>query len=203
MRRPKLRELLEALKVLFVRGPYTSKFPAQPYTAPETYRGVPRYDEDECIGCGACANVCPARAIQLVDDKENRLRKLTVHYDVCIFCGQCERYCTTEKGIAQSNDYDLATLDRGETTERVEKELVLCEHCGEVIGAKDHLCWLARKLGPQAYATPTLFLVDAQEREAGAAPIPRDPAHPGLRSDLVRVLCPRCRRNVFLAEEWK
>lgn len=202
MRKPKLRELAEALKVVFVRGPYTSSFPKVPYEAPETYRGKPAYDEKECVGCGACARICPARAIEVIDDPATKTRKLILRYDICIFCGQCHANCTTSDGITHTNEYELATLDRSETTETIEKELVLCEHCGAVIGAREHLRWIAGRLGPQAYANPTLMLTGI-EAAVAPCPSPRDSSVPGMRSDLVRVLCPTCRRNVFLKEEWK
>jgi len=202
MRKPKLRELGEALKVLFVRGPYTTRFPAEPYIAPDTYRGVPRYDDDQCIGCGACARVCPARAIEVIDDPATRRRTLRLNYDICIFCGQCHAYCTTSDGINQTNEYDLATLDRAETKETVEKELVLCEHCGSVIGARDHLRWLFDRLGAQAYANPTLILAGSLGTGAPDHSPPGMPP-PGMRSDLMRLLCPKCRRDTFLLEEWK
>ena len=202
MRKPKLRELAEALKVVFVRGPYTTSFPKVPYEAPKTYRGKPAYDEKECVGCGACARICPARAIEIIDDPATKTRKLILRYDICIFCGQCHDNCTTSDGVSQTNEYELATLDRSETTETVEKELVLCEHCGAVIGALEHLRWIAGRLGPQAYSNPTLMLAGI-EAAVAPCPSPRDSNVPGLRSDLVRVLCPTCRRNVFLKEEWK
>jgi len=203
MRKPKLRELAEAIKVLFVRGPYTTSFPKEPHVPPETYRGKPQYDEKECIGCGACARLCPARAIELVDDLETKKRTLTLHYDICIFCGQCHAYCTTSNGVIQSTDFDLATFDRSETVETVEKDLVLCEHCGSVIGTAEHLRWIAGRLGAQAYANPTLVIAGMQASAAAPSAAPRDPALPGLRSDLMRVLCPKCRREAFLTEEWK
>jgi hydrogenase-4 component H len=56
---PKIRELKEALTSLFTK-PYTTKFPEQPFTAREEYRGKPRYNPVFCIGCGTCAQVCPA-----------------------------------------------------------------------------------------------------------------------------------------------
>ncbi|MCK5558003.1 MAG: 4Fe-4S binding protein, partial [Candidatus Hydrogenedentes bacterium] len=85
MRKPKLRELGEALKLLFIEGPYTSKFPKEPSIPPETFRGKPQYDEEKCIGCGACAQVCPSRAIEVIDNLETRKRKLVLRYDICIF----------------------------------------------------------------------------------------------------------------------
>jgi len=201
MRKPKLRELGEALKVVW--KPYTSKFPKEPSIPPTTFRGKPQYDEKKCIGCGACAQVCPSRAIEVTDDVATKKRKLSLRYDICIFCGQCHAYCTTEEGITLSNEYDLATLDRSTTVETVEKDLVLCEMCGAVVATLDHLCWISRKLGTLSYANPTLILAALGELslvEAGAEPSKElSPS----RSDLLRILCPECRRSVYLREEWK
>ncbi|MEA3253953.1 MAG: 4Fe-4S binding protein, partial [Chloroflexota bacterium] len=153
MRTPKLRELKEALTSLFSK-PYTVKFPYGPSIPPEEFRGKPKFVEEECIGCGACAQVCPGRAIDVTDVVSGNTgkRKLTVHYDHCIFCGQCQRYCTTEKGIVLTNDYDTPTYDRTQAVSEVEKNLVICEHCGAVVGTEDHIRWVARKLGTKAYA---------------------------------------------------
>jgi len=203
MRKPKLRELGEALKVLFIRGPYTSRFPREPHVPPEAFRGKPQYDEKECIGCGACARVCPARAIEVIDDTQTGKRTLLLNYGICIFCGQCHAYCTTSDGIRQTGEYELATLDRSQTVEKVEKDLIVCEYCGGVIGTREHLQWIADRLGAQAYANPTLLLAGVEADAGGAASPPRDPSSPGIRADLMRVLCPTCRRNVFLTEEWK
>jgi formate hydrogenlyase subunit 6/NADH:ubiquinone oxidoreductase subunit I len=110
MRRPKLRELGEALLAL-LQGPYTTKFPAAPAPAP-TYRGAPRYYEDLCIACGTCFRVCPANAISLEELGERegvKWRRLKVDYGRCIFCGTCEANCPVNpKAIRLSNEYNLA-----------------------------------------------------------------------------------------------
>lgn len=203
MRKPKIRELGEAIRAV-VHGPYTVRFPfAEAPEPPENFRGKPTYDEKECVGCGACAEVCPAQAITVIDDTKSDppKRRLELRYDGCIFCGQCELNCATEKGIQLSTDYDLATLDRSECVESVEKELVLCEGCGAVIGAKDHLCWVAERVGAKSYANPTLFLT--VEREQGLVGEPtRRGQRPPRREDLMRVVCPKCRRAVLLREMW-
>lgn len=203
MKKPKLRELGEAVKAL-VRGPITIKFPAEPYEAPDGFRGKPKYDEDECIGCGACAQVCPSQCIDLVDDvgADPAVRRLQIHFDACIFCGQCELNCTTEKGVRLTTEYNLACFDRSTCLETVEKTLVLCEVCGAVIGARDHLLWVAERLGAKRYANPTLILLADGELGLVSGESRRDPDRPLDRSDTMRVLCPACRRTTVLRETW-
>ncbi len=203
MRKPKLRELAEAVRA-FIYGPYTLPFPKEPALLPDEFRGAPRYSEEDCIGCSACFEVCPANAIHKVDDVTATppVRRLTIYHDECIFCGQCELYCTTEKGVTQTHDYDLATFDRAEVRETVEKELVLCEVCGEVVGAKEHLRWVARKLGAKAYANPTLILIAEEEFAPAVKESPRPKGAASDRADLMRVLCPKCRREILVEDLW-
>ena len=203
MKKPKLRELGEAIKAV-VRGPATIKFPFEPYEAPEGFRGKPKYSEDDCIGCGACAEVCPSQCIALVEDTEAKppVRRLAIHFDACIYCGQCELNCTTEKGVHLTTEYDLACFDRTACLETIEKELVLCEVCGAVVGCRDHLLWVAERLGAKRYANPTLVLLADGELGLVSGELRRDPARPPDRSDTMRVLCPKCRRTTVLREIW-
>jgi hydrogenase-4 component H len=202
MRKPKLRELKEAVTAI-VRGPYTIKYPYEPSIPPETFRGKPEFVEEDCVGCGACAQVCPAKAIEVTEEVSGSTgkRKLTIHHDHCIFCGQCQRYCTTGKGIILTNEYDLATYDRATATTEVEKDLVICEHCGEVIGTVDHIRWVAQKLGTKAYGNLGLALALYKDLDLVPETAPR-PEIPIARADHVRFLCPKCRREVILFEQW-
>jgi len=203
MRKPKLRELGEAIKAV-VKGPYTTKFPAEPSPAPEAYRGQGQFDEDECVACGGCARVCPAAAIDVVDDPQldPPTRTITRHDDRCIFCGLCEIQCLTGKGVHLTNEYDLATLDRADNEVSTQKELALCEVCGAVISTKAHLQWVARKLGAKRFANPTLVLTAEGALQLAGQESARRPHTPLGRSDLMRVLCPKCRRAVVLTELW-
>jgi len=203
MKKPKLRELGEAVKAL-LRGPATTKFPAEPYEPPAVFRGKPKFYKDDCIGCCACAEVCPSQCILVTDDTaaDPPMRRLDLQYGACIFCGQCELRCTTEKGVRLSTEYDLAAFDRTTCVESVEKELVLCEVCGATIGARDHLLWVAEQLGAKRYANPTLILLADGELGLVEAGPPRDPERPLDRSDAMRVLCPKCRRATVLRETW-
>ena len=196
MRYPKLRELKEA--VTAVLSPrFTTKFPAEPCIVPEKYRGKPEFDLNACIGCGACVNVCPSSiCLQMADDldADPPVRRITLNYYTCIFCGNCSDNCTTENGISLSNQWDLAGMDRSKMTETHEYELQLCEKCGEVIGTKKHLVWLYEKLGPLAYTNPSLLI--AKSGELTKKP-PQDTALPKdeklQTSDFMRILCPKCK----------
>ncbi|MBN2132764.1 MAG: 4Fe-4S binding protein [Sedimentisphaerales bacterium] len=194
MRLPKLRELKEAVTAV-VSPRFTTRFPAEPCVVPERYRGKPEFDPDTCIGCGACVNVCPSQALTQVDDleAETPTRTIKLRYDTCIFCGNCQDNCTTETGIKLSDQWDLAGLDRASMAETHEYELQMCEKCGALIGTKKHLVWLYEKLGPLAYANPSLLLAKSGEL-LKEPPRVRPPESQGAQpSDFMRILCPKCK----------
>ena len=203
MRKPKLRELKEAIRAVIV-GPYTTKFPFEPHEPPEGFRGKPEFQEDDCVGCAACAEVCPVIAIKVADDvdAEPPTRRFVLHLDKCIFCGQCELNCTTKDGIKLTRIYDMTTFDRSSLRERIEHELVLCEICGEVVGARKHLRWVAEQLGAKAYANPTLIVL----ADGGMKLAPKDSGRTQdpliARNDMMRVMCPACRRTTVIRELW-
>jgi len=44
----------------------------------------------DCVGCGSCAEVCPADAISEADGK------YVIDADACLECGTCEAECPNE-----------------------------------------------------------------------------------------------------------
>ncbi len=194
MKYPKLRELKEAITAL-IKGPYTSRFPYEPHKPYERFRGRPEFHEEDCVGCGACFQVCPAGAINMEDVKGKRV--LTVNWDTCIFCGQCQANCITEKGIILSREFDLATLGkRQELKQTIEKEFAPCECCGENIAPYDQILWVARKLGPLCFANASLMLFYLTGLKlALKIKYPPKKEIDFLRSDRIKVICPRCRRQ--------
>lgn len=200
MKYPKLRELREAIKAL-VKGPYTSDFPYKPHEPPQRFRGRPVFYEEDCTGCTACVNVCPSGALSFEDKIENGAAKraLTHKVELCIFCGQCQLNCLTEKGIVLSREFDLATTGkRQELKQTIEKELVLCNCCGEIIAPKDHLVWVAKKLGTMAFSNTSLMLYYLTQKDLAEIKSLPSKEIPALRSDRFRILCPRCRREAVI-----
>lgn len=207
MQYPKIRELGEAIKALF-KGPYTSKFPHEPHVPHPNFRGLPKFNEKRCLGCLACEQVCPADAIahrdtiEETDDGKKKAKRVLIHYtDTCIFCGQCEAACiSNHEGIKASKEWDLAFFDRSKAFETIEKELELCEVCGAVIGCKDHLTWIAEKVGELSFANPTLYLSHHKKLgliDENILTTMKDQN----RSDRFKILCARCRRETTLTPE--
>ena len=73
---------------------------------PETQRFEKelQYDREKCLGCGACAKVCPQAAITMVEGKPLLDRSL------CNLCGKCEVYCP--EGIRETvgQEYPVKAL---------------------------------------------------------------------------------------------
>jgi len=197
MRYPKLRELKEAIRAL-IKGPYTSKFPHQPHTPYERFRGRPEFHEEDCIGCGACFQVCPAKAIEMQDKKDKRI--LSVHWDICICCGQCQANCLTAKGIILSREFDLATTEKREDLQQsIEKKLVACDCCGETIAPLDQILWVAKRLGPLVFSNASLMLFFLKNSGlSGQEPFSPRQEDQIDRFDRIKILCPRCRRQAVL-----
>jgi len=200
MKKPKLRELKEAITSLFT-PPYTTKFPYEVHIPAKRFRGKPEFNTEECVGCGACANVCPANAIEMIDDIKIEKRTLIHHPDKCIFCGECERNCITIKGIKLTNKFDVSYFKGPEEVEnKVEHNLVVCKNCGNVIGTEKHIIWIYKKLGNYAFSNPIIVSkliknlnIKTEVEEKIIQPI--------QRTDIMKTICPSCRRIAFILDE--
>ena len=110
---------------------------------PQGFRGDPHVDEAKCVGCGACAHVCPADAIEIVGNGATR-RVRFMHKD-CIFCGSCQDVCPSEavelragqKAWFQAKDASLS-----------EAHLAVghCHLCGAPYVPEAQMAWALRQL---------------------------------------------------------
>jgi formate hydrogenlyase subunit 6/NADH:ubiquinone oxidoreductase subunit I len=199
MKYPKLREVKEAVISLLTPA-YTTKFPKKPHTPFENYRGKPVVDDENCVGCETCANVCPPHAITFKDDKKKKIRIIERDYGLCIFCGQCQEHCITGKGVKLSDKiYDMATFDRSQLVERQEKELLICESCGAIITTKEHIQYLHKKLGPIAYSSIlNLNMLNEKLKLAEPKDTAVDVKDELKRKDMFNIICPNCLRKVLV-----
>lgn len=120
----KLREALICLKA----GRVTLAYPATPRPTPEGFRGRPIFDVSRCIGCGGCANNCPAREI-LVVDLCQEIRVLQYLGRRCTYCGRCAEVCP-EKAITMSREFETASPRIGDLRQRLELFMGACQRCG-------------------------------------------------------------------------
>ncbi|BAD86267.1 4Fe-4S cluster-binding protein [Thermococcus kodakarensis KOD1] len=90
--------------------------------------GVPQIDPELCIGCGACVNVCPAGALQAIDDYMEGIRKISLNIGKCTPCTRCEEVCPT--GAIKIATFEVISLRKRAYVEVVELRLHLCPGCG-------------------------------------------------------------------------
>jgi len=199
MRYPKLRELKEAITSL-VTPAHTSRFPFEEHIPYENFRGKPVVDDKNCVGCEACANVCPAQAITVSNDKEKKMRTITRDYGKCVFCGQCEANCITQKGVKLSSKiFDLSTFDKSKLIEKQQKELLLCESCGSIITTKEHIHFLHYRLGTKAFSSIlVLNLLNERLKLAQQEEVAVKVTDDLKRKDMFNIICPNCLRKVLV-----
>ena len=121
----KIKEALICLRA----GRVTAPFPLGPEPHPpgDWFRGKIEIDGDKCIGCGGCANVCPARLIQITDSKA--VRVIEYFLQRCTYCGRCAEVCP-EDAITMTQEYQLATNDKNDLYIRTELYMGTCGRCG-------------------------------------------------------------------------
>lgn len=199
MKYPKLREIKEAVTSLLTAA-YTSEFPKKEHVPFKNFRGRPVVSDEDCVGCETCANVCPPQAITFADDSIKKIRIITRDFSKCIFCGQCEEHCITQKGVKLSDTiYDLAVFDRKDNIEHQEKELLICENCKSVITTKEHLIYMHRKLGPKAFSSIlNLNVLNEKLRLAEGQDTNVEVIDDLKRKDMFNIICPNCLRQVLV-----
>lgn len=53
-------------------------------------------DQEKCIGCGVCVDVCPEKVVRFVNEMSKAF--------VCVGCGECVRYCPREALVDETSE---------------------------------------------------------------------------------------------------
>ena len=147
-------------------------------TTPAGLRNLPQVDGETCIGCVACANMCPAAAID-ISDGEERLVKFT-HKD-CICCGTCEDICPV-KAVTLSRSGEPWYKDKLGALSQAAAALKTCPVCGKGVVPIAQVDWAVKRTDEKLSLDD-----DIQPRIREAAGI-----------------CPNCRRdNIGMIKEAK
>jgi len=81
------------------------------FNSEEIQMGIVEFN-DTCTGCGICAKICPASALETVGKKT--LMKTNAD---CMFCGDCEAICP-KGAVVMKKSYQFKcfykTIDRGD-----------------------------------------------------------------------------------------
>ncbi|WGI16706.1 4Fe-4S dicluster domain-containing protein [Methanonatronarchaeum sp. AMET-Sl] len=93
-----------------------------PIEIPPDFRGKLKYDEETCVNCYQCLNVCPTQAMQVHEEEGEE--KITFYTARCTFCQQCADICPvdaiemTEEFITLSafDKYDSNLIVNGDKT---------------------------------------------------------------------------------------
>ena len=72
-------------------------------------------DEDLCVGCGKCTEVCGTGAIRIID------KKAVVDLNRCICCAICMRTCP--RGAIGMIPYSFPILQREEDLDEIKAQL--------------------------------------------------------------------------------
>ncbi len=97
----------------FLNKPVTQIYPVERTETPERLRGKVKWDAARCSGCQLCVKDCPSGALELITlDRANKRFLMLYRLDCCTYCAQCVHSCRSKCFEMDSEDWELAALDR-------------------------------------------------------------------------------------------
>lgn len=101
-------------------------------------------DPQDCTLCGFCAQVCPPRALRVLEDAENT--NLVLDTAACIHCGKCEKVC-------EFHVLKMGTPPAGAAGQVILRQSpqVGCRHCGQPVVSQAELDYIISQIGEAAW----------------------------------------------------
>ena len=99
---------------------------------------------DDCTLCGFCAQVCPTRALKVMQNAEGDF--LALNAAECIHCAKCERICDFH-----ALKMSLPMLNAGETSILRQSPHALCKTCGKPIASQAEMDYIVSQIGDAAW----------------------------------------------------
>jgi len=117
---------------------------------PEGFRGDPHVDQGKCIGCSACANVCPADAIEIEDG--GTARAVRFMRQACVFCASCQDVCPTKAVELRCGD-TAWIREKGASKSEATLPLARCGICGEGFIPEAQIEWAMKTVSDKRALT--------------------------------------------------
>jgi ferredoxin len=96
--------------------------------------------DETCTACGACARICPTKALNLESDTKNKTYRLSFTPELCIDCGVCLHACMPHSITLESNPTFQYVFENKEPITLRDGSLTRCEGCK---------VWFASHLGEE------------------------------------------------------
>lgn len=109
---------------------------------PAAHKKMMLHDK-KCIGCGACAIVCPALAITISENRKHRI--IDIHTASCIYCGLCVEACP-EEAITLISGNELPSFNKDMLHHELKIKLKRCEQCRKPVGTKKGVLKTAKEI---------------------------------------------------------
>jgi formate hydrogenlyase subunit 6/NADH:ubiquinone oxidoreductase subunit I len=127
-----ISELKEAVVKLADQKADTTKTAQPPVPVPTSHKKMVLH-EKKCTGCGACAKVCPADAVNISENRKYKI--IDINLANCLYCGLCMEACP-EEAITFIEGNELPSFNKDALHNELRIKLKRCEDCREIIGTK-------------------------------------------------------------------